>query len=370
VLAPGATQGQTTLVCLRNASTPPYPGTNRIDINVEDPQNQDIWAAYNLLFRYLFDRHRDLPLPTYFLLNERSEIVKVYQGSLDPQIVETDSKNIPRTDTERMAQALPFRGVSSTYDFGRNYLSLGSIFFQHGYPDYAEAFFRSALKQDPASAEAFYGIGSVFLKQNKNQLAQQNFESAVRLAPAYPETTPNAWNNLGLLATREGNTANAVNYFEQATQVDPNHFIALENLGNAYKQQKRWPEARACLEHALSIKPLDAEANYSLGMVFSQLDDSAHAYEYLNRALAARPAYPEALNNLAILYLRTHRRDEAVATFEHCIEVSPAFDQSYLNLARVYAIEGAPAKARTVLNALLSQHPDNALAKQALVQLP
>jgi Flp pilus assembly protein TadD len=104
-------------------------------------------------------------------------------------------------------------------------------------------------------------------------------------------------------------------------------------------------------------------------MVFAQTDDPGRAYEYLQRALKSRPAYPEALNNLGILYLRTERRDEAVATFEECIRVAPAFDQSYLNLSRVYALEGAPEKARAVLMELLGQHPDHAQARKELQQL-
>jgi Flp pilus assembly protein TadD len=105
-------------------------------------------------------------------------------------------------------------------------------------------------------------------------------------------------------------------------------------------------------------------------MVFAQVNKTEGAYEFLQRALKSRPAYPEALNNLGILYLRTQRRDEAVASFEECIRIAPAFDQSYLNLARVYSVEGAPDKARSVLLELLKQHPDHALAQSMLTQLP
>jgi Flp pilus assembly protein TadD len=85
--------------------------------------------------------------------------------------------------------------------------------------------------------------------------------------------------------------------------------------------------------------------------------------------LKSRPGYPEALNNLGVLYLRTRRRDEAVASFEECIRLAPEFDQSYMNLARVYALEGAPDKARTVLDNLLKQHPDHPGAKKLLEEL-
>jgi tetratricopeptide (TPR) repeat protein len=335
----------------------------------DSPRSDDVAAVYNLLFRYIFDRHRDLPLPTSLLIDEQGQIVKVYQGNIGLKQMQMDFDKIPRTDAERLVKALPFPGVSTTFEFGRNYLSLGSIFFQRGYPEAAGDFFQAALKDNPASAEAFYGLGSVYLKQAKTSQARDSFEHAIKLSASYPETTPNAWNNLGLLSAREGDTAKAIDYFEQALQLDPDHFIALQNLGNAYRQQKRWEEARAIFERALAIKPEDPEANYSLGMVFAQGDDNDGAYRYLQKALQARPTYPEALNNLGILYLRTRRRDDAVAEFEQCIQVAPAFDQSYLNLARVYSIEGNPEKARTVLRALLAQHPGHVQAQQALAQL-
>ena len=333
------------------------------------PTTDEAASIYNLLFRYLFDRHRDLPLPTSFLIDEHGKIVKIYQGRVDHTVVEKDLANIPRTDAERLVRALPFPGASATFEFGRNYLSLGSIFFQRGYIESAGEFFQSALKDDPSSAEALYGIGSVYLKQDKINQAKECFERAAKLTATYPETAPNVWNNLGLIAARDRDTANAITYFRQALQLDPDHFVALENLGNAYKQEKRWEEARQTLERALAIKPADPEANYSLGMVFAQTNDAARAHEYLQKALQIRPTYPEALNNLGVLYLRTQHRDDAVATFERCIRLAPAFDQSYLNLARVYAIEGDTEKARAVLMDLLKQHPNHPLAEQALSQL-
>jgi tetratricopeptide (TPR) repeat protein len=332
--------------------------------------SDEVIAIYNILYRYLFDRHRDLILPTSFLIDTNGDIVKVYQGTLDPRHIEHDFRNIPGTATERLARALPFPGIIDTTDFTRNYLSYGSVFFQLGYYDQAGASFERAVRDDPSSAEALYGLGSVYLQQNNSPKAREYFERVVKLTASYPDTLPNAWNNLGLLATREGRTAEAIPYFQEALKLSPDHLIALDNLGNAYRQQKQWDDARSTLEHAVAVGPKDAEANYSLGMVFAQLNDSDRAYDYLQRALALRPAYPEALNNLGILYLRTGRRDQAVSSFEQCIRVAPSFDQSYLNLARVYALDGAPDKARAVLLDLLKEHPDHPQARQMLQELP
>jgi tetratricopeptide (TPR) repeat protein len=246
---------------------------------------------------------------------------------------------------------------------------MGAMFFQRGYLDQAEVAFQQAFRDDPSSAEALYGVGSVYLNQSKNAAARETFERVVRLHANYPDTLPDAWNNLGVIATREARVSDSVECFQQALKLNPHHLLSLDNLGNAYRLEKRWDEARSVLERALQVDPHDPEANYSLAMVFAQADQADKAYEYLQSALQSRPAYPEALNNLGILYLRTNRRNEAVASFEQCIRVAPTFDQAYLNLARVYVLEGAPDKARVVLLDLLKQHPDHVQARQMLEQL-
>jgi tetratricopeptide (TPR) repeat protein len=347
-------------------------GPNQPPTNAAFPILQgtdDVAAIYSILFRYLFDRHRDLDLPTSFLINSDGEIVKVYQGPIDPSHIEHDFRNIPATSADRMASALPYPGVAEITEFGRNYLSFGSVYFQRGYLDQAAAAFQIALRDDPESAEALYGIGSVFLDQQKNKEARDCFERTLKLRASYPDTLANAWNNLGLLAGREGRVIKAIANFQQALKLSPDHLIALNNLGSAYRQSKRWDEAQQTYQRALTLKPQDAEANYGMGMIYAQGEDTAHAEESLKKALQLRPIYPEALNNLGILYLRTNRRDQAVANFKQSITVAPDFDQSYLNLARVYALEGNPEKARKVLKDLLTRRPNNPVAQQMLSQL-
>ena len=331
--------------------------------------SEDVAAIYNIVFSQVFDRHRDLILPTSFLIDAGGDIVKVYQGPINPEHVEKDFRSIPATDAGRLRRALPFPTAGHTLEFGRNYLSFGALFYQRGYLDQADASFQQALRGDPSSAEALYGVGSVYLNQNKNDAAREAFERTVKLQASYPDTLPDAWNNLGVIATREGRIDEAIQHFQKALQLNPHSLPALDNLGNAYRLQKRWDEAHRVLERALEFAPEDPEANYSIGMIYAQSNDTAKAYEYLQRALKVRPVYPEALNNLGVLYLLTQRKDEAIASFEQCIRVAPAFDQAYLNLARVYALDGMNDKARSLLLELLKQYPDHPQAKALLQQL-
>jgi tetratricopeptide (TPR) repeat protein/peroxiredoxin len=328
----------------------------------------DVVAIYNIMYRYVFDRHRDLSLPASFLVDARGDIVKIYQGPVDPGRFIQDVYHIPRSAVDRLGRGLPFPGVTEVAEFGRNYLSFGSVFFQRGYFGEAEVAFQIALRDDPDSAEAVYGIGSVYLTQQRNSEAKAYFERALKMRSTYPGTLANAWNNLGLLAGRAGQTGDAIHYFQRALDLSPDHMIALNNLGGAFRQEKQWDKARTTYERALQFSSDDPDANYGLGMVYAQLDDTGRALELLQRALKARHDYPEALNNLGILYLRTQRRDQAVVSFEEAIRVAPNFDQAYLNLARVHAIEGDKEAARTTLRDLLRRH-SNAAAETMLEEL-
>ena len=132
-------------------------------VNVDDAREADSVRALarelHLSFPILRDRMTSRLSTTLFIgicsidiatsdfqlrswLTEQGEIVKVYQGSVNGEHIENDFRHIPQTSAERLAKAMPFPGVSDTSEFRRNYLSYGSVFFQRGYFDQAEASFQ------------------------------------------------------------------------------------------------------------------------------------------------------------------------------------------------------------------------------------
>ena len=172
---------------------------------------------------------------------------------MNPAHLEEDFRHIPQTAAERLAKALPFPGVSDISEFSRNYLNYGLVYFQQGYLDQAEVSFRLALRDDPSSAEAFYGLGSAYLKQEKINEARESFERATKLQASYPDTLANAWNNLGLVATREGRSGDFV--FSGSAQTQPRSSDCAREPGKRHRQQKRWNEARELLERAVKSAP-------------------------------------------------------------------------------------------------------------------
>lgn len=367
-------------------SAHPASGLHIVGMNVDDPSDprsvqsfaakeglsfptllvtSEVAGIYNIIYRYLFDRRRDLPIPTSFLIDETSQIVKVYQGLLHPEQLVEDVRSTPKSADDRLKKALPFPGLIPEGGFQRNDFTYGVALFQRGYLDQAAESFKQVIAAKPQYPEAYYNLGTLYLRRNALADARRYLQQTVELRPNYPE----AWNNLGMIAAQEGQPDEAIGNFEHSLQLRPDYTVALLNLGNLYRRQGTYDEAEKLLNRALEIEPQDPEVNYSVGMLYARQDQLPRALQYLEKAVSLRPDYPDALNNLGVLFVREQRYSEAEDRLKTCIRVAPNFDQAYLNLARLYVVLKDDAKAKEVLQALLRLQPEHKMAKQALEML-
>lgn len=326
---------------------------------------EDVAGIYNITYRYLFDRRRDLAIPTSFLLDKEGMIVKIYQGSIEPKRLIEDVKSIPTTGTDRAKKALPFDGELYQGAFQRNDFTYGVALFQHGYLDQAAESFQQVITTKPDDPEGYYNLGTLNLRRNDLNQARKYLEQTVKLRPNYPE----AWNNLGMIAAQEEHPDEAIRNFQQSLLLRPTYAIALLNLGNVYRRQGSFGKAEECLRRSLEIQPDDPEIHYSLGMLFAQQNQLQRASVYLQKAVDLRPAYPEAINNLGILFVEMQNYSKAEEQFKTCIQLIPNFDQSYLNLARLYAMQHEREKAKDTLQELLRIQPQNKGVSQMLEAL-
>jgi Flp pilus assembly protein TadD/peroxiredoxin len=324
--------------------------------------SQDVAGIYNIVYRYLFDRHRDLSLPTSFLIDEAGNIVKVYQGTLPFEQSIQDLTSVPKTPADRIRKALPFPGTLHQGAFQRNAFTYGVAFFQHGFLDPATQAFQQVIATRPDDADAYYNLGTLYLRRNSLPEAQQYLEQTVKLRPNYPE----AWNNLGMIAGQRGNTEDAIRNFRQSLQLRPSYATALLNLGNVYRRQGNLDEAETLLKLAFDSEPRNPEVSYGLGMLYARRDQTESAVEYLESAIKLRPDYADALNNLGVVLVQQQRYPGAEEKFKACIQAAPDFDQGYLNLARLYIVLKDKEKARAVLQALLQKQPQHRMAQQML----
>ena len=178
----------------------------------------------------------------------------------------------------------------------------------------------------------------------------------------------------------KGGMYQAIQYFQQAIDLDSNYALAYAGLADCYSLLDDWgkapprdsfPKARAAAEKAIDLDDSLAEAHVSLAMVRGSYDwdwvgseqefkraielnpNYATAHQWYGETLASLGRFAEAerevkrareldplspIVNMAVaeVYSWEGRDDEAIAQFKRVIELDPSFAGAYGNLAASY----------------------------------
>lgn len=139
---------------------------------------------------------------------------------------------------------------------------------------------------------------------------------------------------LQLLATIEAqrkNSAAAVEMFDLALKINPNHAGTLNNRATALLHLGRYEEALESYDRALAVEPDHPEALNNRGNALLGLGRHQEALENFDRALNVKPDYPEALNNRGNALRELQRYHEALVSYDLALEIRPDFKEVYFN---------------------------------------
>ncbi len=86
-----------------------------------------------------------------------------------------------------------------------------------------------------------------------------------------------AYCNLGILASKEGNLSEAIDHFSKCLKEDPRHFTCHYNLANVYSEVGNLSLAKVHYEVCINIAPDFSNSYYNLGLVLALSDDYHNA---------------------------------------------------------------------------------------------
>ena len=107
-----------------------------------------------------------------------------------------------------------------------------------------------------------------------------------------------AGHNLGNLAARLGDAAQAERSYRTAIAIDDLFYPAKANLAVLLNAQGRNDEAEALLRSILEVYPEQYEVAYSLGLLLAEMGRYGEAESYLALAVEGMPGHPGAQRNL------------------------------------------------------------------------
>lgn len=167
-------------------------------------------------------------------------------------------------------------------------------------------------------------------------------------------------------------TAEAVELFLEAIEIDPNYAEAWAGLGDAYRHQvpygglpgrDAFPKAEQAIQKALELNPDLAEAHAAYGGLLRQTDgDDDLTLEHLERALELNPSYSPAYNWLGLQQNNEGRFEDALETFRKGIEVDPLSAVLRGNVAFALGFSGHHDEMKAKLERLVESHPEFSLA--------
>jgi tetratricopeptide (TPR) repeat protein len=148
--------------------------------------------------------------------------------------------------------------------------------------------------------------------------AIESYEKAIEIKPDHHI----AWGNRGLGLSNLGRNEEAIASYDRASQINPNYYDVWFNRGNILYNLGRKEEALASYNRAIEIKPDKNEAWLGRG---NSLVDDLEALASYDRAIEIKSDYYEAWDGRGTRLSKLGRNDEAIASYKKAIEISPSY---------------------------------------------
>ncbi|MFQ5734056.1 MAG: tetratricopeptide repeat protein [Planctomycetaceae bacterium] len=205
---------------------------------------------------------RPLPVPTSLLVDRKGRLSVIYKGRLPVDALLKDARTTPHTLRDRWMRSACFPGRMIDDD-------------------------RILRTLRRAEAGTFYAIGEWF---SKRQMLE-----------------------------------NAIDHFNAALQIAPNHGKSHLGLAVAFERLKNDKQAELHYTKALKALPDHALPHFGLGNIHLRADRYVEAVSRYRKAIRAQPDFLLAHMNLGTALVRQNRNREAARHFRRALEIDPDF---------------------------------------------
>jgi len=202
-----------------------------------------------------------------------------------------------------------------------------------------------------------------FLLRSSRQIpywhdTQTFFEHALRINP----NSFLALNNLGFALADQGQDVDAIRLFKEALRIEPDSAVAHLNLANALVRQGKLEEGIQHYSEALRQVPNYARAHTNLGLALAEQGRHLEAIEHHREALRIEPGFAEAHNNLGVELAQRGEFGEAEQHFVEALRLNPGYAGAHTNFGIALARQKRLDEAAHQFSEALRLEPDSATA--------
>jgi tetratricopeptide (TPR) repeat protein len=173
------------------------------------------------------------------------------------------------------------------------------------------------------------------------KIAQKAARDAIKLDAAMP----GPYVVQAFLELRQGNTAEATKYCNEALARDENNYPAHVYLGDVAAAAGRLDEAVTHYDAAERAYPRDAQIGYKLAKIYEDRKQPERAIAELEHVLRVEPHPYPALTKLAVLYEQRQDWKNVIRLLEQALQFNLYDPHVYELLGRAYAARDEDARA-------------------------
>ena len=181
--------------------------------------------------------------------------------------------------------------------------------------------FKKAIKEDPRNSYAYKGLGLTYAQLGKFDDAVSAFRKALALNPYYVDVR----NDLGTALVLGGKRAEGKGEFLAAFNdpTNPTPEISARNLGQAYFEEKNYPEAVSWFRTSFTRNKSYPDPYLGFADAVSAMGRPEEALGPLEVAVKEAPSHASLLLALGEAYYRTGRFSEARGRLEEAARLDP-----------------------------------------------
>lgn len=230
-----------------------------------------------------------------------------------------------------------------------------------------ERIYRQKLAQTPNDPATITNLGAILQKENKFDEALQYYTQASQIDPANVTTRL----NVGTLYQQKKSYDSAIAAYDSILFLYPNHLEA-----NLYKAQclaamGQKDQALAGFKTVLTINPKNQEAKAQIFETLKTTMTPAQMMSYLSSNGTPDKGTLDDMYNYAIELHKQNKFDDAIACYNEVLKYRTDNPEIYVNIAIAYKQKNDFAQAKQVLQSAKTKFPNNkpiADNLQALVQ--
>lgn len=176
----------------------------------------------------------------------------------------------------------------------------------------AEAFYREIISACPSDARARHCLGFLLQQTDRLSEASEQITCAIALDGRHGEW----YFNLGIVRSRQGQVAAAIDAFSAAVAISPEQYFYRTNLGACFELNLAFERAEQCYLSAVKIDPDCPDAFYLLSALCLKLERFNDARHFNDCGIIAAPEEGQSIIVRGQAYHGLGRVEEAIALFE------------------------------------------------------